>query len=63
MIRVPLPIAKQKEAVMPDVLILSAARTPIGKYLGSLAELTAPQLGGRKPDIGAGCFFGRMLTA
>ena len=30
---------------MPDVLILSAARTPIGKYLGSLAELTAPQLG------------------
>src|SRR5205809_933352 len=45
MIRVPLPIAKQKEAVMPDVLILSAARTPIGKYLGSLAELTAPQLG------------------
>ena len=48
---------------MPDVLILSAARTPIGKYLGSLAELTAPQLGGRKPDIGAGCFFGRMLTA
>src|SRR5438105_8602773 len=45
MIRVPLLIAKQKEAVMPDVLILSAARTPIGKYLGSLAELTAPQLG------------------
>src|SRR5260221_3828872 len=25
------------------------------------AVLTAPQLGGRKPDIGAGCFFGRML--
>jgi acetyl-CoA C-acetyltransferase len=45
MIRVPLLIAKQKEGVMPDVLILSAARTPIGKYLGSLAELTAPQLG------------------
>jgi acetyl-CoA C-acetyltransferase len=45
MIRVPLLIAKQKEAVMADVLILSAARTPIGKYLGSLAELTAPQLG------------------
>src|SRR5207247_10256515 len=45
MIRVPLLIAKQKEAVMPDVLILSAARTPIGKYLGSLAELSAPELG------------------
>jgi acetyl-CoA C-acetyltransferase len=31
--------------MMPDVLILSAARTPIGKYLGALADLTAPQLG------------------
>jgi acetyl-CoA C-acetyltransferase len=30
---------------MPDALILSAARTPIGKYLGALAELSAPQLG------------------
>jgi acetyl-CoA C-acetyltransferase len=32
-------------AVMSDVFILSAARTPIGKYLGGLAELAAPQLG------------------
>jgi len=30
---------------MNDVLILSAARTPIGSFLGSLASLTAPQLG------------------
>lgn len=30
---------------MNDVLILSAARTPIGSFLGSLATLTAPQLG------------------
>src|SRR5437016_3066860 len=30
---------------MPDALILSAARTPIGKYLGAFAELSAPQLG------------------
>src|SRR5207302_3262990 len=30
---------------MPDALILSAARTPIGKYLGSLAEVPAPELG------------------
>ena len=30
---------------MADAFILSAARTPIGKYLGSLAELSAPQLG------------------
>src|SRR5262245_43175293 len=30
---------------MADAFILSAARTPIGKYLGALADLTAPQLG------------------
>jgi acetyl-CoA C-acetyltransferase len=30
---------------MIDAYILSAARTPIGKYLGSLAEFSAPQLG------------------
>src|SRR3984893_13448146 len=30
---------------MPEAFILSAVRTPIGKYLGSLAELPAPQLG------------------
>jgi acetyl-CoA C-acetyltransferase len=30
---------------MRDAFILSAVRTPIGKYLGSLAELSAPQLG------------------
>jgi len=30
---------------MPDAFLLSAARTPIGKLLGSLAEVPAPQLG------------------
>src|SRR5215471_1060558 len=30
---------------MPDAFLLSAARTPIGKYLGSLAEVPAPLLG------------------
>jgi acetyl-CoA C-acetyltransferase len=30
---------------MADAILLSAARTPIGKFLGGLAELTAPQLG------------------
>jgi acetyl-CoA C-acetyltransferase len=30
---------------MPEALIVSAARTPIGKYLGSLADVPAPQLG------------------
>jgi acetyl-CoA C-acetyltransferase len=35
----------RKEQIMADAFIVSAARTPIGKYLGSLASLTAPQLG------------------
>lgn len=30
---------------MADTLILSAVRTPIGKYLGALADVPAPQLG------------------
>jgi acetyl-CoA C-acetyltransferase len=30
---------------MPDALILSGVRTPIGKYLGALADVSAPQLG------------------
>jgi acetyl-CoA C-acetyltransferase len=29
---------------MADAFLLSAARTPIGKYLGSLADMAAPQL-------------------
>ena len=29
-----------------DAFILSAARTPIGKFLGGLADMSAPQLGG-----------------
>jgi acetyl-CoA C-acetyltransferase len=32
---------------MEDVLILSAARTPVGAFQGALAGLTAPQLGAR----------------
>src|SRR6266705_2655554 len=30
---------------MPDAVILSAVRTPTGKFLGALKDLTAPQLG------------------
>jgi acetyl-CoA C-acetyltransferase len=30
---------------MADAFLLSAARTPIGKYLGGLAEVSAPELG------------------
>src|SRR5438445_3242443 len=32
---------------MVDALILSAVRTPIGKYLGGLADVPAPELGAR----------------
>jgi len=32
---------------MAEALILSAVRTPIGKYLGGLSELPAPELGAR----------------
>src|SRR5438477_50459 len=31
--------------LMTEALILSAVRTPIGKYLGGLADVPAPQLG------------------
>src|SRR6266851_4988277 len=30
---------------MAEAFILSGARTPIGKYLGALAEIPAPKLG------------------
>src|SRR3974390_303208 len=32
-------------ALMEDVVIVSAVRTPVGKFQGSLADLSAPQLG------------------
>jgi acetyl-CoA C-acetyltransferase len=46
MIRDPLPFAKKQEAFMPRAFLLAAVRTPIGKFLGGLADCTAPQLGG-----------------
>src|SRR6185436_8670926 len=30
---------------MPDAFLLSAVRTPIGKYLGGLGDIPAPELG------------------
>src|SRR5882724_7194001 len=39
------PVEKHKERPMADAFLLSAARTPIGKYLGALADVPAPQLG------------------
>src|SRR5215831_8278485 len=38
----PQPIPKNEQAV-----ILSAVRTPIGKFLGGLAPLSAPELGAK----------------
>ena len=32
-------------AFMDDVVIVSAVRTPVGKFQGALSDLTAPQLG------------------
>jgi len=32
-------------AFMEDVVIVSAVRTPIGKFQGALSDLSAPQLG------------------
>ncbi len=32
---------------MPDAFLISAVRTPIGKFLGGLADVPAPDLGGR----------------
>ena len=32
---------------MQEIVILSAARTPIGAFQGALSSLTAPQLGAR----------------
>jgi len=59
---------------MNDVLILSAARTPIGSFLGSLSSLGAPQLGSiaiktaleradTAPDIVEHVWFGNVLQA
>ena len=32
--------------MFPDIFLLSAARTPAGKFGGTLAEMTAPEIGG-----------------
>ena len=59
---------------MNDVVIVSAVRTPIGAFNGSLASLTAPQLGaivirealvraGVKPEDVSEVIMGNVLTA
>ena len=57
-----------------DVFLLSAARTPIGKFLGELADVPAPKLGavalgealkraGVKPDQVDEVIFGNVIQA
>src|SRR6266849_8759262 len=41
----PPSLALKRNSIMPYGFLLSAVRTPIGKYLGSLAAVSAPQLG------------------
>jgi acetyl-CoA C-acetyltransferase len=59
---------------MREAVIVSAVRTPTGKFLGALKELTAPQLGalvvaeavrrsGLDPDVVDECIMGNVVTA
>jgi acetyl-CoA C-acetyltransferase len=61
-------------AFLEDVVIVSAVRTPIGKFQGSLSEFTAPQLGaivvreavkraGIDPNIVDECIMGNVVSA
>ena len=57
-----------------DVFIVGAARTPVGSFMGALAQIPAPTLGGiaigaaitranAKPDDINECIMGEVLTA
>jgi len=59
---------------LEDVVIVSAVRTPIGRFQGSLSDLTAPQLGaiavreavkraGIDPNIVDECLMGNVVSA
>ncbi len=59
---------------MEDVVIVSAVRTPIGKFQGSLSDFSAPQLGaivvreavkraGIDPNTVDECIMGNVVTA
>lgn len=39
-------LASQRTAILNDVMIVNAVRTPIGSFQGSLSSLSATQLGG-----------------
>ena len=59
---------------MEDVVIVAGVRTPVGKFLGLLADFTAPQLGAmvvrevvKRAEIDAAlvdeCILGNVVTA
>lgn len=59
---------------MEDVVIVEAVRTPVGKFLGSLSEFTAPQLGALvvhevvrraslDPALADECIMGNVISA
>ena len=61
-------------AFIEDVVIVSAVRTPIGKFQGSLSDLSAPQLGsivvreavrraGVDPASVSECIMGNVVSA
>jgi acetyl-CoA C-acetyltransferase len=61
-------------ALMDEVVIVSAVRTPVGKFQGSLSDFTAPQLGaivvreavkraGVDPDTVDECIMGNVVSA
>src|SRR5438445_1916690 len=61
-------------AAFDDVVIISGCRTPIGKFQGSLADLTAPQLGAlvvreavKRANLDPGkvdeCIMGNVISA
>jgi acetyl-CoA C-acetyltransferase len=45
--RTPILILPSKENVMENPVILNAVRTPIGKFMGGLSPLSAPELGAK----------------
>src|SRR6185437_6545242 len=67
----------RRRAAMPnmeEVVIISACRTPVGKFQGSLSDLTATQLGaivvreavkraGIEPAKGDECIMGNVVSA
>jgi len=61
-------------AVLDDVVVISGCRTPVGKFQGSLSDLSAPQLGaivvreavkrsGLEPQQVDECIMGNVVSA